>query len=109
LTAVSGHSESSDIHIPDVNEVLLLLGKPYAQDSNTFTYKYKRLTPQPAGDQKDNSLSAVFTFDEQGRLIKCRSEILGGHMELDFTQLLRLQEQASATDSNSVRASNPTR
>ena len=104
LTA-SYHSESPDVHIPDVNEVLTLLGKPYTQDGNAFTYKYKRLTPQPAGGQKDNSLSAVFTFDKQGRLIKCRSEIIGGHMELDFAPLLKLQEQTPAADSNSVKIS----
>jgi hypothetical protein len=103
--SASYHSESPDMHIPDVNEVLMLLGKPYAQESNTLTYKYKRVTQQPTEGQKDKSLSAVFTFDGQGRLIKCHSEFLGGPMELDFTPLLRFQEQTSAADSNSVKVS----
>ncbi len=98
-------SESSDVHIPDANEVILLLGKPYTQDGNNFTYKYKRLTPQPTRDQKDNSLSFFFTFDKQGRLVKCRSEILGGVMELDLTPLAQSQEQTSAADGNSVEIS----
>jgi hypothetical protein len=103
--SASYHSESPDVHIPDVNEVLTLLGKPYTQDGNIFTYEYKRLTSQPASDQKDNSLSAVFTFDKQGRLVKCRSEILGGHMELDLAPLAQSQEQTPAADGNSVKLS----
>jgi hypothetical protein len=103
--SASLHSESTDMHVPDVNEVILLLGKPYAQDDNTFTYKYKRLTSQPAGDQKDNSMSVVFTFDEQGRFVKCRSEILGGFVELEFTPALQSQEQTSAAKGSSVNIS----
>jgi len=107
--SASHHSESPDTHVPDVNEVLLLLGKPYAEDGNTFTYKYRRVTPQSAEGRSRDCLSAVFTFDGQGRLAKCRSEFLGGPVELDFTPLLRLQEQLSATDSNFIKTSNPQR
>jgi hypothetical protein len=32
---------AENLHIADANEVLLLLGIPYTQDSNSLTYKYE--------------------------------------------------------------------
>jgi len=86
-------ADAGEIHIPDANEVLQLLGKPYSQDGLVYTYKYLRKLLPEFEPNEPNLLDSVFTFDDKGNLIKCKSEFLGGPIDLDFSPLYNHSEQ----------------
>ncbi|MFH1616579.1 MAG: hypothetical protein ABIG61_16030 [Planctomycetota bacterium] len=102
ITGGAGSADANEIHLPDVNEVQMLLGKPYAAEGNVYTYKYLKKNPEAASSDEKDYLPAVFTFDDGGSFLKCRSELLGGAMEMDFSKWAKLKK-TQAADSNSVK------
>jgi len=97
-----GHGVAGEIHLPDANEVQLLLGKPYTKEDFVYTYKYLRKTPEISSENDNAYLPAVFTFDKHGKFLKCRSEFLGGPFELDTTSIPAAMGQSEPVDSNSI-------
>lgn len=103
---ISGvHGIAGQLHLPDANEVLELLGKPYSHEGNVYTYKYLRKRPTPMSVDEKDYLPAVFTFDDKGNFLKCRSEFLGGPMEIDFSSVSKKKNKKEDTvsDNNSVQ------
>ena len=97
-----GYGVAGELHLPDANEVQILLGRPYARECNVYTYKYLRMSPQVTSSDKRSYLPAVFTFDDDGSFLKCRSEFLGGPMDIDFSEMLKNKKKSQVNDSSSV-------
>jgi hypothetical protein len=94
-------ADTGEIHIPDVNEIIQLLGKPYSRDGRVHTYKYLRKLPPQFEPNEPDLLDAFFTFDDKDNLIKCKSEFLGALMEVDFSPLYNYSEQQKSTSDDS--------
>ncbi|MBN2456256.1 MAG: hypothetical protein JXB29_06960 [Sedimentisphaerales bacterium] len=98
-----GYGVAGEVHLPDANEVQMLLGSSYLREGNVCTYKYLRRSQQVTSVEKKDYLPAVFTFDDDGNFVKCRSEFLGGPIDIDFSLLLKNEKKPKANDSNSVQ------
>lgn len=100
-----GHGgEAVELHLPDSNEVQLLLGQPYSKQGNVYTYKYIRRLPNVSTRGAKDLLPVVITFDEKGRFLKCSSKLLGGTVECDFSKFVSKKEQAEAMDASSTKS-----
>jgi len=96
---------AEEIHVPDVNEVVLLLGRPYAKDGLVYSYKYARKRPDSVSVSEKDCLPVVFTFNKEGKFLKCKSELLGGVLEADFSSFPH-KKKAEIRNGNSAVLSN---
>jgi hypothetical protein len=63
-----------ELYLPDKNEVVALLGRPYRQKDDIYVYNYLRENP----NTKNNKLlPAEFFYNKAGNCIKCHSKVLG--------------------------------
>lgn len=63
-----------ELYLPDKNEVVALLGRPYRQKDNIYVYNYLRKSPNMGNDK---FLPAEFFYNKAGDCIKCHSKVLG--------------------------------
>lgn len=73
----------SQIHLPDVNEVVASLGKPSWQKDNRYVYNYLRKSIN-AKNNNGKPAWADFVFDKEGKCIKCRNRVFGIPFEMDI-------------------------
>jgi len=100
VSGSSSGSSSEQSHLPDVNEVKLLLGKPYSIEGNIYTYKYVRKSSEILKPEEIEILPVVLTFDDKGNLQKCHSKILGS-IDLVFAIDQSMEQAAQTQDVNS--------
>jgi hypothetical protein len=100
VSGSSGGSSSGQSHLPDVNEVKLLLGKPYSMEGNIYTYKYMRKSSEIIKPDEKEILPVVLTFDDKGNLQKCHSKILGS-VNLVFASEQSTEQASQTKDANS--------
>ncbi len=97
----SASAQIERLHLPDANEVLMLLGEPYSKDGRVWRYKYKR-KKDDADDKEKVDYPAEITFTDDGRMLKCRSEFLGSPAEFDFTTYWQAIDKLRVSDANSA-------
>ena len=102
---VSASARTEKLNLPDANEVLLLLGEPYSKDGPIWSYKYIRKKGDNTNDREKVDYPVEFTFTDDGRMLKCRSEFLGSPAEFDFTTYWQAIEKTGAADANSTTSS----
>jgi hypothetical protein len=91
VSAMTGKTDQ--INVPDANEILRLLGKPYSKDGQSYTYKYAWKLPENSQSKVLNKINTIFTFNDKGKMLKCRSDFFGSPVELDLSSLYKKDEK----------------
>ncbi len=104
------HKLEKEPHIPDINEVQRLLGSPYSQKDNIYTYKYLPKKPPSADNEQEKYYIADFTFDkESGKMLKGSSDLYGSKIELSFVAIPANEPKSptSSEDTNDTQLVGP--
>ncbi len=85
--------KTTPLKVPDANEILSILGKPYSKDGQSYIYKYAWKLPDDSELKAPNKINTIFTFNENGKMLKCRSDFFGSPVELDLSPLYKKDEK----------------
>jgi len=95
------------IHLPDANEVVASLGKPYSQKDNTYAYNYLRKSLNAKNNDNGKLASAEFVFNKDGNCIKCRSKVFGIPFEMDLEKIVQKQKEQLPSGAKTSAGADP--
>lgn len=93
--------DSGIMDLPDVNDIVMALGKAYDVNDNVYTWKY--LHKKSTEDNADDKYSTgQITFDkESGKIMKASSELYGQGYCMDFSSLFEAENAKSSEEAGS--------